>query len=158
MSTLFAEQQALLAHQLSILARLEQGIAYSLQRLPATLGLQDLQQPAIAERIAALNDRFTKLQDQLAGALRHAHAMLGERYRSFSDVVVWAVRVNILPDTPTWLELRALRNRLTHDYDLEAESALELIALIRSCADVLSGIIRRFEASCRESGLLPAST
>lgn len=102
MSALFAEQQALLAHQLSILARLEQGIAYSLQRLPATLGLQDLQQPAIAERIAALNDRFTKLQDQLAGALRHAHAMLGERYRSFSDVVVWAVRVNILPDTPTW--------------------------------------------------------
>lgn len=69
MSTLFAEQQALLAHQLSILARLEQGIAYSLQRLPATLGLQDLQQPAIAERIAALNDRFTKLQDQLAGAM-----------------------------------------------------------------------------------------
>ena len=87
MSTLFAEQQALLAHQLSILARLEQGIAYSMQRLPATLGLQDLQQPAIAERIAALNDRFTKLQDQRAGALRHAHAMLGERYRSLADVV-----------------------------------------------------------------------
>lgn len=157
MSTLFAEQQALLAHPLSILARLEQGIAYSMQRLPATLGRQDLQQPAISERIAALNDRFTKLQDQLAGALRHAHAMLGERYRSFADVVAWAVRVNVLPDTATWLELRALRNRLTHDYDLEAESALEWVALIRGSAEVSSGIIRRFEASCRDSGLLPAS-
>ena len=50
-----------------------------------------------------------------------------------------------------------LRNRLTHDYDLEAESALELVALIRSSAEVLSGIIRRFEASCREAGLLPPS-
>ena len=157
MSTLFAEQQALLAHQLSILARLEQGIAYSMQRLPATLGLQDLQQPAIADRIAALHDRFTKPQDQRAGALRHAHAMLGERYRSLADVVAWAVRVNILPDTAAWLELRALRNRLAHDDDLEAESALELIALIRRSVGVLSGIIRRFEASCRESGLLPAS-
>jgi hypothetical protein len=157
MSTLFAEQQALQAHQFSIPARLEQGIAYSMQRLPATLGLQDLQQPAIAERIAALNDRFTKLQDQRAGALRRAHAMLGERYRSVADVVAWAVRVNIPPDTAAWLELCALRNRLTHDYDLEAESALELIALIRSSVEVLSGIIRRFEASCRESGLLPAS-
>ena len=147
MSTLFAEQQALLAHQLSILARLEQGIAYSMQRLPATPGLQDLQQPAIAERIAALHDRFTKPQDQLAGALRHAHAMLGERYRSLADVVAWAVRVNILPDTAAWLELRALRDRLTHDYDLEAESTLELIALSRSSVEVLSGIIRRFEAS-----------
>ena len=71
--------------------------------------------------------------------------------------MAWAVRVDILPDTATWLELRALRDRLTHDYDLEAESALELIALIRSSVEVLSGIIRRFEASCQESGLLPTS-
>ena len=65
--------------------------------------------------------------------------------------------MNILPDTAAWLELRALRNRLAHDDDLEAESALELIALIRRSVGVLSGIIRRFEACCRESGLLPAS-
>lgn len=71
-----------------------------MQRLPATLGLQDLQQPAIAERIAALHDRFTKRQDQLAGALRHAHAMLGERYRSFADVAAWAVRVTSSPTPP----------------------------------------------------------
>lgn len=140
---------------MQVLARLEQGIAFSLARLPTALDLDELRKPEIAERVAALNDRFTKLQDQLAGALRHAHAMLGERYRSYADVVAWAVRLGILPDAPTWLELRALRNRLTHDYDLEAESALELIQLIRSSVDTLSGIMRRFEASCRDSGLLP---
>ena len=156
MSALFAEQQVLLAHQLQVLARLEQGIAYSLDRLPAALDLEGLRNPEIAERVAALNDRFTKLQDQLAGALRHAHAMLGERYRSYADVVAWAVRLGILPDAPTWLELRALRNRLTHDYDLEAESALELIQLIRSSVDTLAGIMRRFATACRGSGLLPA--
>ena len=155
MSTLFAEQQALLAHQLQVLARLEQGIAFSLDRLPAALDLENLRDPEIAERVAALNDRFTKLQDQLAGALRHAHGMLGERYRSYADVVAWAVRLGILPDAPTCLELRALRNRLTHDYDLEAESALELIELIRGSTDTLAGIIRRFATSCRDSGLLP---
>ena len=155
MSALFAEQQALLAHQLQVLARLEQGIAYSLGRLPAALDLDDLRNPEIAERVAALNDRFTKLQDQLAGALRHAHAMLGERYRSYADVVAWAVHLGILPDAPTWLELRALRNRLTHDYDLEAASALELHQLIRGSAATLEGIRRQFEAACRESGLMP---
>ncbi len=157
MTALFAEQQALLAHQLQVLTRLEQGIAFSLARLPAALDLDELRKPEIAERVAALNDRFTKLQNQLAGALRHAHAMLGERYRSYADVVAWAVRLSILPDAPTWLELRALRNRLTHDYDLETESALDLIQLIRSSTDGLSGIIRRFATMCRDSGLLPGS-
>lgn len=151
MSALFAEQQALLAHQLQVLARLEKGMAYSLNRLPQTLGPNDLQNPEIAERIAAINDRFTKLQDQLAGALRHAHAMLGERYRS-------AVRVGILADTPIWLELRALRNRLTHDYELEAPGVLELLRAIRDNADSLSAILVRFRTSCRDAGLLPPET
>lgn len=158
MSALFAEQQALLAHQLQVLARLEQGMAYSLNRLPQTLGPNDLQNPEIAERIAAINDRFTKLQDQLAGALRHAHAMLGERYRSFADVIAWAVRVGILADTPIWLELRALRNRLTHDYELEAPGVLELLQAIRDNADSLSAILVRFRTSCRDAGLLPPET
>lgn len=158
MSALFAEQQALLVHQLQVLARLEQGMAYSLNRLPQTLGPDDLQKPEIAERIAAINDRFTKLQDQLSGALRHAHAMLGERYRSFADVVTWAVRVGILADSAVWLELRALRNRLTHDYELEAAGIVELLRAIRDNADSLSAILARFRTACRDAGLLPPQT
>jgi len=90
MSTLFHEQQALLAQQLDVLARLETGIRFSLARLPKPLLAHHLYEPEVAERVASLTDRCIKLQDQLAGSMRHAHSMLGERYRSYADVVTWA--------------------------------------------------------------------
>ena len=108
MSALYQQQQALLDRQLQILGRIEQGIRYSLARLPDALRPDDLKNPDTAERIASLNDRCTKLQDQLAGALRHAHGMLGER--SYADVVSWAAQQDIVATPEVWLELRPLRN------------------------------------------------
>lgn len=155
MSALLRQQQTLLQKQLQVLARIESGMRWSLARLPAVLGADDLSNPAVIERIAALNDRCTKLQDQLAGALRHAHSMLGERYRSYADVVGWAVAQQILASPQAWMELRALHNRLTHDYDLEAEAALEIVAWVRASADTLASIIERFAQLCRQQGLIP---
>ena len=158
MSALYQQQQALLERQLQILARLDQGIRYSLARLPDPLRPEDLKNPDVAERIASLNDRCTKLQDQLAGALRHAHGMLGERYRSYADVVDWAVQQDIVSTPQVWMELRALRNRLTHDYDLEAEVTVEIVEAMRNSVENLAGIIRRFTALCVQRGLLPAAS
>lgn len=153
-STLFGEQQALLSQQLQILQRIEEGARYSLARLPQPIMQQHLSEPEVVERIAALNDRCTKMQDQLAGAMKHAHAMLGERYRSYNDVVMWAVSQGVLGSAAEWLELRALRNRLTHDYDLEAEPVLALIIEMRSSVDVLGAMATRLSALCNERGLV----
>ena len=60
-----------------------------------------------------------------------------------------------LIDTPEqWLELRALRNRLTHEYDLQAENAIELVIALREAMIALGQIVERFEAHCRGRGLL----
>ncbi len=156
MNTLFHEQQTLLAHQLDVLARLQAGLRYSLARLPQPLEVHHLHEPEVAERVASMTDRTTKLQDQLAGALRHAHAMLGERYRSFADVVTWAVLQGIIPSPDAWYELRALRNRLTHDYDLEAAQALGVIHAMLASIETMSSMIERFRALCIQSHLLPS--
>lgn len=153
MNPVFAQQQALLAEKIRVLQRIRNGLAWSLERLPETASA-DMDDPAAAERRAAIVDRFCKLQDQLAGAMRHAHAMLGEQQRNFHDVVAWAVSEGVLPDETTWLELRSLRNRMTHEYDPASHVMPELMALIRDSEPTLGTAADRLDQRCRERGLL----
>lgn len=153
MTGLLAQQQRLLQEKLQVLERLQSGLAWSLERLPE-LDSAAIGDPAVTERAAAIVDRFCKQQDQMAGTLGHAHAMLGEKRRSFHDVVAWAVAERILPDEATWLELRSLRNRLTHDYDLANDALPELIALIRQGAATLATATEAFMRLCLHRGLL----
>jgi len=156
MTTLYQEQQALLGRQLAVLLRLRDGLRYSAGRLRWPITAVDLDDPEAAERLAALNDRFTKLQDQLAGAMRHAHTMLGERYRSYFDVITWMTHEGIITDPEVWLELRTLRNQLTHDYDLEAQTAVEYLNALHDNQGTLLAIVERFAGVCQKYGLLPA--
>lgn len=131
MITLYEQQQQLLlAEKLRVLRRIQDGLRWSLQRLPELDGTA-MNDPAVAERGAAIVDRFCKLQDQLAGVMRHVHAMLGERQRNFQDVVTWAISDGLLEKESTWLELRSLRNRLTHEYDPGSDELPDLMILIR---------------------------
>lgn len=125
---------------------------WSLQRLPEPDAIS-ADDPATGERLAAIVDRFCKLQDQFAGSMNHAHTMLGEKRRSFHDVVVWAIAEQILPDETTWLELRSLRNRLTHEYDLADDILPELMPLIRQARDTLHDAIKRFSQLCAQRHL-----
>lgn len=157
MSTLFQEQQALLGRQLAVLQRLQDGLRFSAGRLRWPIDVSDLDNPEMAERLAALNDRFAKLQDQLAGAMRHAHAMLGERYRTYFDVIAWATHEGIIASPEVWLELRTLRNQLTHDYDLDAQTAVKYLNALRDNMDTLLTMIGKFEERCQRYGLLPCA-
>lgn len=153
MSTLFTQQQRLLSQKLEVLRRLQAGLQWSFDRLPP-LTVKNINDPAVNERISAIVDRFCKLQDQFAGAMRHAHSMLGEKSRSFTDVITWAVEQGVLPSSQHWLELRSLRNRLTHEYDLESESLPDLITLVRDGLEAMNTSIASFDSVCRATGLL----
>lgn len=153
MTSPLAQQKILLDEKIRVLQRLDSQLQWSLDHLPVAMDVSHIGDPTISERIAAIVDRFCKLQDQLAGALRHAHTLLGEKQRSFQDVVTWAVTQRLLPNQDTWLELRSLRNRLTHEYDLETDRLPELLALIRVAKNVLGTTIERFVALCERLGL-----
>lgn len=118
MTTGSGQQQRLLEEKLCVLQRLQFGMNWSLERLPAldTLTTED---PATAERIATIVDRFCKLQDQLAGAMRHAHGMLSEKRRSFHDVV-----------TGGWRTHPARRSHLAGTALLQDLPLLVLVALV----------------------------
>ncbi|MEK8088987.1 hypothetical protein [Thermithiobacillus plumbiphilus] len=53
MSTLFQEQQALLGRQLAVLQRLQDGLRFSAGRLRWPIDASDLDNPEMAERLAA---------------------------------------------------------------------------------------------------------
>lgn len=156
MTSLLVQQRKLLDEKLRALQRIKGGLAWSLERLPE-LGASAMDDPAIAERIAAIVDRFCKLQDQLASAMRHAHSMLGERQRNFHDVVTWAVSEHVLPSEAAWLELRSLRNRLTHEYDLTDDGLPQLVALIREGDATLAVAIAQFTELCAKRNLISGS-
>lgn len=152
MNSILAQQRKLLDEKILVLSRLQEGLQWSLDRLPPSDSI-NMDDPAASERVSAIVDRFCKLQDQLAGAMRHAHAMLGEKNRSFQDVVTWAVAQRILPDQEAWLELRSLRNRLTHEYDLASNDLPELVAMIRQTTTILTETSTRFAGLSRQLGL-----
>lgn len=153
MTSLLEQQRELLEYKFRVLERLTAGLEWSLERLPQELSA-NIENPAVNERISAIVDRFCKLQDQFAGTLNHVHTMLGEKARSFNDVLTWAVSQNVLADSETWLELRSLRNRLTHEYDLENDEVPALIELVQQAFTTLVSAVERLDELCRLRKLL----
>lgn len=156
MNSLHAQQQKLLDDKLRELQRIHGGLMWSTERLPA-LDRTTIDDPAVAERVAAITDRFCKLQDQLAGATRHVHAILGEGQRNFHDVVTRAVGERSLPQGSAWLKLRGLHDRPTDEYDLASGDRPALMAMARKGAEPLAAAIHRFAEVCARRGLLPGA-
>jgi len=155
-TALRTQQCKLLEQQFRVLASLQSGLDWSFDRLP-TLTQGVVHVPATNERVAAIVHRFARLQDQFECALRHARITLGEKGRSLNNVIGWAVGQDILPDTETWLMIRSLSNRLTHEYDLGSGQLPDLIALVREAWETLTVCIERFATTCRSLGLLETS-
>ncbi len=143
-------QRLLLGQQLDVLHRLLTGLHFSLSRLDDATVLAVSDDPEVAERIAAMTDRFCKLQDQLAASLKHAFNLTGAHYRSYDDVVRWACAVNIAASSTLWMELRALRNQLTHEYDTQSEQAIDLVHNIRDATTDLQAMVNRYTAWCQQ--------
>ena len=68
------------------------------------------------ERLAAINERFGKLQDLLATTMRHLCELSGENTESFLRVASFCHKVGILSSLEDWQTCRSLRNRAAHAY------------------------------------------
>ena len=73
--------------------------------------------PEKAERMEAFISRFGRMQDTIADKLlpRWLQA-LAEKPGSQIEVLNRAEKLGLLDSTENWLEVRALRNRLVHEY------------------------------------------
>lgn len=115
------------------LQRLEHAYRSLAQLIPVSaLQLQNLNE----EDIKSLDQyiyRFTKLQDAMG--LRLFKSIL-ETLSEDVEPMTWIDRLNrlekitALPSATRWLELRQLRNKLTHEYEEESEQQAELLNLL----------------------------
>lgn len=71
------------------------------------------------ETLAAINERFAKLQDALAAAMRHTAILMGEDTTPFLKVLSLFEKLGVLESARLWQQTRLARNHAAHDYDLD---------------------------------------
>ncbi|MEO8299142.1 MAG: hypothetical protein ABI574_15170 [Burkholderiales bacterium] len=74
---------------------------------------------ALFESLAALNERFAKLQDTLGAAMRHSALLMSEPTTPFLKVLSLFEKMGVLESIESWQLCRAARNLAAHDYETD---------------------------------------
>jgi hypothetical protein len=64
---------------------------------------------ALFESLAAINERFAKLQDTLGAAMRHAVLLAGERADTFLRVLAFYEKIGVIESVAAWQLCRTVR-------------------------------------------------
>lgn len=107
--------------------------------------------PLLFEPLAAVNERFAKLQDTLGAAMRHAHLLLGERGDSFLKVLAFFAKVGVVDSVESWQTCRTARNLAAHDYEIEYAAIAEHFNTLHELAPMLIATAQRLCAYCAEN-------
>jgi len=102
------------------------------------------------EALAAVNERFAKLQDTLGAAMRHSALLAGESTESFLKVLAYFEKVGVLDSVDQWQAARTARNLAAHDYELEY---IEIAEHFNQLHDLTPGLYQQSErllTFCRE--------
>lgn len=73
----------------------------------------------IFESLAAINERFAKLQDTLGAAMGHSLQLSGEQADSFIKVLSIFEKSGVVSSIENWQLARAARNLAAHDYETD---------------------------------------
>jgi hypothetical protein len=77
------------------------------------------------DSLAALNERFSKLQDTCAGVMRHAAILSAERTETFLAVLSFYEKVGVIESVEEWQRIRMIRNMASHDYETSYDEIAE---------------------------------
>jgi len=95
----------------------------SVQKLTWPLKSDDLgarkQDVDLFETLAAINERFSKLQDTLGAAMRHAALLSGEPADVFLKVLAFYEKIGVIVSAEQWQLYRTVRNLAAHDYETD---------------------------------------
>lgn len=106
---------------------------------------------ALFETLSALNERFAKLQDTLAAAMRHTALLMSEPTDSFLKVLALFEKLGVVESTAGWQRSRAARNLAAHYYETDYAAIAEHFNTLRSLHPMLYAAAGRLVAVCRES-------
>ena len=99
--------------------------------------------PELAERVEAFVSRFARLQDTAGDKLMPRLLLaLGEPARVFIDNLARAETLGWLDSAQDWMEMRALRNQMVHEY-------MEDLALLKKALERAHGFVPKLVAASR---------
>lgn len=152
---LLEQQRNLLAERLDAIERCLHFLSVSAAKLNWPLEEAFLRKQKknadLFETLAALNERFSKLQDILAATMRQAAGLAGEETGNFLRVLSFFEKCGVVEDSETWQACRTFRNLSAHEYSTDPlETADHFNSLIRLAPFLArtSGSLLNF---CREN-------
>ena len=111
------------------------------------------------EALAAINERFAKLQDTLGAAMRHSLILSGEQADSFLKVLGIFEKADVVVSIEAWQIARAARNLAAHDYEIDFEMVAEHFNELHSQLGMLYGTAQRFLVYARNTlNVIPLSS
>lgn len=112
---------------------------------------------ALFESLSSINERFSKLQDTLGAAMRHATILSGEPSETFLKVLSFYEKTAVIDSIESWQICRTTRNLAAHDYGIDYADIAEHFNALRELIPVLLGASRRFLLYCNTNfGVTPA--
>lgn len=102
------------------------------------------------EPLAALNERFAKLQDLLGSTMRHVSLLLAEPAPAFLHVLVYFEKNAVIASTSNWMRIRKMRNDAAHDYDLNPIATAEHFNQLVADLPEMIAPTQRLVFFCRE--------
>ena len=110
------------------------------------------------EALAAINERFAKLQDTLGSAMRHSLLLSGEQADSFIKVLAIFEKNQVIRSVEEWQVARTARNLAAHDYEINYADVAGHFNTLHDLSHNLYQIARRFIDYCKtELGISPSS-
>ena len=108
------------------------------------------------EALAAINERFAKLQDTLGSAMRHSLLLSGEQADSFLKVLAIFEKNQVISSVEDWQVARTARNLAAHDYEINYADVADHFNTLNTLTRNLSQTARRFVIYCEsELGICP---
>ncbi len=149
LKTLREQQCRILDQRIEALGRIRHGIQYTRSHLSLPLGTTAGLDDATLETLAAFNERFGKLQDILAAAMKQAVLLSGAQAETFPQVLSFMSKAGVVEDMETWRDLRLLRNIGAHEYDLDPARQAEYFSALAEAQPTLEIIADRLIAYCQ---------
>lgn len=129
-------------------------IAWPLTRVHLENNKKDV---SLFETLSSINERFSKLQDTLGAALRHAAILSGEPSETFLKVLSFYEKIEVIESIDSWQLCRTTRNLAAHDYGIDYLEIADHFNALYELTPTLYGSARRFLLYSHKSlDVLPA--
>ena len=103
------------------------------------------------ETLSAINESFSKLQDTLGSAMRHAALLSAEPADTFLRVLCFFEKVGVITSIDDWQAMRALRNLAAHQYETNYKDIAEHFNSLEGFIPSLYATAAAFSSYCLDS-------